>query len=130
MPFPQWLARLNRRVTNRAMIRLANLPPFAALTHTGRVSGRRYRIPLNAFPTPTGFVLPATYGTGADWVRNMMAAGDATLEYGGRHLQLVDPRIVDTASAHDHLPWWSRAFLATFRVREVVIADADLARTA
>lgn len=130
MPFPNWLARANRRVTNRFMIRMASRPPFAALTHTGRVSGRRYRIPLNAFPSSTGFVLPATYGTDSDWVRNLMASGDATLEYGGQTLTLTDPRIVDIATARTHLPWWERGFLAFLRVREVVICGIDLGRTA
>lgn len=130
MPFPTWLARVNRRFTNRILIRAANRPPFAALTHTGRVSGRRYRIPLNAFPTPTGFVLPATYGTGADWVRNVLAAGEATLEFRGHTLRLVEPRLVGPAEVRPYLPLWARSFLAILRVDDFVECHADLGRTA
>ncbi len=130
MPFPNWLARVNRRFTNRILIRAADRPPFAALTHTGRASGRRYRIPLNAFPTPTGFVLPATYGTGADWVRNVLAAGEATLEFRGHTLRLVEPRLVDLAEVRPYLPLWARSFLKILRVDDFVVCHADLGRTA
>jgi deazaflavin-dependent oxidoreductase (nitroreductase family) len=130
MPFPQWLAKMNRRFTNRILIRLATRPPFAALNHTGRSSGHDYRIPLNAFPTPTGFVLPATYGTGADWVLNLLAAGEAKLEYAGQTLPLTAPRLVDLVDARPYLPLWVRWFLPIVRVRDFVLCDTDLGRTA
>lgn len=118
MPFPQWLARVNRRYTNRALIRLADRPPFAALTHVGRNSGKEYRIPLNALPTEDGFVIALTYGPGADWVKNVLAASQAKLEYGGRTFDLGDPRVVGRDEADRYFSLAQRAALRVLRVTE------------
>ena len=47
MPFPRWLAHVNKRVFNPIEERRGARP---VLIHTGRSSGRTYRTPL----TPTG----------------------------------------------------------------------------
>ena len=91
MPFPRWLAKVNKRITNRYMVELADQPPFAALHHRGRTSGKAYRIPLNAFPCDDGFVFALTYGSGSDWVKNVLAAGEAELEYAGERKQFDKP---------------------------------------
>lgn len=40
MAFPRWVARVNRRVTNRLLARLVGrIPNLAILHHRGRVSG-------------------------------------------------------------------------------------------
>jgi len=33
-------------------------PPLAVVQHVGRTSGRRYRTPILAFPSPKGIVIP------------------------------------------------------------------------
>jgi deazaflavin-dependent oxidoreductase (nitroreductase family) len=74
MPYPRWLARFNKRLLNPREIRREKYP---IVTHLGRVSGRPYRTPLDAFPTEAGYVLVARYGPNSDWVRNILAAGTA-----------------------------------------------------
>ncbi len=123
VPFPRWLARLNRRVNNRLMIRLAHRPPFAALHHVGRSSGIDYRIPVNAFPTPTGFCFALTYGGNSDWVLNVLDAERAALEYRGERIDLVEPRLVTTPDAEPFLPRVVRVFLAVLRVKDFMICD-------
>ena len=50
MPLPKRLARFNRHVTNPVLRHVAGrLPWFAILTHVGRRTGRRHRIPVNLF---------------------------------------------------------------------------------
>ena len=63
------------------------------IEHVGRRSGRTYRTPVNVFPTADGYVFALTYGASTDWVRNVAAAGSATLRTRGRTIALTDPRI-------------------------------------
>ncbi len=69
MPIPISLGKFNKRVTNRLMIGRADQPPFAAIRHRGRTSGREYRISLNAFPRRNEVVFALTYGSGTDGLR-------------------------------------------------------------
>lgn len=73
-------------------------PGFGVIVHRGRRSGRAYRTPVNVFASPAGFVVALTYGSGAGWVRNVMAAGGCTLETRGRRLVLGTPRLVHDES--------------------------------
>ena len=61
--------------------------------HRGRRSGRRYRTPVNVFPTEDGYRFALTYGTDTDWVKNVLAAGGCRLETRGRVVRLVAPRL-------------------------------------
>jgi len=94
MPLPAWLARFNKVATNRVSRgAAARLPGFGVVVHEGRRSGRTYRTPVNAFRRGGGFTIALTYGPDADWVRNVLAAGSATLVTGGRTLQMSRPRM-------------------------------------
>ena len=89
------IAHFNKRVTNRISAPLApHLPGFGVVGHTGRTSGRSYETPVNVFRRPDGFVIALTYGTQADWVQNVVAAGGCELVTRGRRYRLVDPEIV------------------------------------
>ena len=94
MPAPRWLARFNRRVTNRLFGPVApRLPGFGVVVHTGRKTHRPYRTPVNVFRCADGYVIALTYGPDADWVRNVLASGGCTLETRGRTLRLTRPRL-------------------------------------
>ena len=94
MPAPRWLARFNRRVTNRLLGPLApRLPGFGVVVHTGRKTHRPYRTPVNVFRRADGYVIALTYGPDAEWVRNVLASGGCTLETRGRTLRLTRPRV-------------------------------------
>jgi deazaflavin-dependent oxidoreductase (nitroreductase family) len=95
MPAPPWLARFNRVATNRATRLVADrLPGFGIVRHQGRRSGTQYRTPVNVFRRPGGFAVALTYGTGADWIRNVLAAGHAEIVTRGRAHAVTNPRIV------------------------------------
>ena len=95
MPAPRSVARFNRRVTNRVTSKVAGyLPGFAIVSHAGRKSGRVYRTPVNAFATDVGSSVALTYGPESDWEKNVLAAGSCALQTRGRHVRLVDPRLV------------------------------------
>jgi len=99
------MRRVNRDFTNRLVGPLAGwLPPLASVEHRGRRSGRRYRTPVVAFTTATGYVSPLPYGTDTDWCLNVCAAGLCTLRLGGRDVAVSNPRVVDAATALPLLP--------------------------
>jgi deazaflavin-dependent oxidoreductase (nitroreductase family) len=100
------LARFNRRVPNRVIGTIAGrrLSPVAFMVHQGRRSGRRYRTPVMPLPLADGFLVSLPYGPDRDWVRNLVSAGRATLQRGGRTFEVADPRLLDVAGAAPLLP--------------------------
>lgn len=74
-------------------------PPFALVRHRGRRSGRAYATPVGARPTPDGFVIPLTFGERADWFQNVQAAGGCVIRWRGAEYPMVEPEVVDWATA-------------------------------
>ena len=101
MPLPRAVARINRRVTNRLLTGLATrLPGFGVVIHIGRRSRRQYRTPVNVFRRGDRFTIALTYGTNADWVRNVLAEGGCGLETRGRTLRLSRPQLFHDEGRH------------------------------
>ena len=122
MPLPRSLARLNRRFTNRVARPLAGrIPPFATIAHIGRTSGTAYRTPIMVFRRPDGFLIALTYGEKADWTRNVLAAGAAELELGGKRYAISDPRISQDPSLLQTLPLPVRTILRLIGCDEFLI---------
>jgi deazaflavin-dependent oxidoreductase (nitroreductase family) len=93
------------------------LPYFGILTYRGRKSGRTYRTPLNAFRQGDGYLFALTYGSDVDWVRNVVAAGEAELRTGRRDVHLVEPEVFIDPSRRV-MPQPFRLFLGVDRVTE------------
>ena len=96
----------NKHVLNPVMLTLAGRPYWyaARLEHVGRRSGRTYATPVVASELPGGFVVPLPYGTGVDWLRNLQAAGSATLVVHGRRYALTEPEVYRTCNIYPELP--------------------------
>lgn len=87
--------RFVNRVVNPVTMRVAGwLPWFGILTYTGRTSGRTYRTPINVFRRGDRYLFFLTYGSDAQWVKNVVAAGGCTIRMRGRDVRLVEPEIV------------------------------------
>jgi deazaflavin-dependent oxidoreductase (nitroreductase family) len=105
MPLPPIVARLNRYTINPLTRRFAGrIAPFAMIEHRGRTSGKVYHLPIMAFPTDSGFVVALTYGPDADWVKNVLAAGECTLTYRKEAIPLVDPILFQDDPRHQPFP--------------------------
>ena len=96
MPYPRWLAKINRAVFNPRQVKKGAYP---VVTHVGRTSVLSYQTLLDAYPTKTGYVLVARYGPSSDWVRNVVTAGSATLRVDGTNHALHSPRLVSLDEA-------------------------------
>ncbi|WP_246147975.1 nitroreductase family deazaflavin-dependent oxidoreductase [Nonomuraea turkmeniaca] len=82
---------MNKRVFNPRAIAGGKWP---VLTHVGRISGATFRTPLDAYPVDGGYLFVLVYGSGSDWVQNVLAAGGARLRAEGREVELAAPRLV------------------------------------
>ena len=58
-------------------------PIFSVVRHTGRKSGRTFETPVAARRIADGFVLALAFGPGADWYRNLVAAGGGIIRWRG-----------------------------------------------
>jgi deazaflavin-dependent oxidoreductase (nitroreductase family) len=94
MPISRRVARFNKHVTNHATGPFAGrLPGFALVTHVGRRSGTVYRTPVNVFRDGDRYVFALTYGSRAEWVRNVLAAGGCEIRTRGRTVDLAEPEL-------------------------------------
>ncbi|WP_181773750.1 nitroreductase/quinone reductase family protein [Amycolatopsis pittospori] len=91
MPMPRRWGRLNKRVFNPRAIASGKYP---VLIHVGRVSGETHRTPLDAHPVDGGYLFILVYGSGSDWVRNVLARQRATLRIDGKDVELTAPRVI------------------------------------
>lgn len=133
MPAPRWVARANKIGLNQVTKFIAPWAPgWAVVIHRGRRSGRTFRTPLWAFRRDGCYVIALTYGSNADWVRNVLAAGGCELQTRRRHLQLGNPVLYRDENASDMpllirfvLRWVLKApdFLRLDVVRELAAAN-------
>lgn len=105
MVFPAWVDRLQLKYMNPAVLRIARfLPTFAVIKHRGRKSGRSYETVVNAYRRRGVLAILLGHGK-ADWVRNVLAAGEADVRLFGRDLHVINPRVVPAGGDTEGLPW-------------------------
>lgn len=101
MPMPLWWGQVNKRVFDPRAVRSGK---WQVIRHVGRSSGRPYRTPLEALRVDGGFIFMLVYGSRSDWVQNVLAAGEATLEIDGVAVELVGPELITANEAFERLP--------------------------
>lgn len=74
-------------------------PIFSIVRHTGRRSGRTYEAPVAARRLDDGFVLALAFGTGAQWYRNLVAAGGGVIRWRGVDHPVGAPTDIDVDQA-------------------------------
>lgn len=116
--------RFNRSFVNPRQMRTAGRPGAYAgvIRHVGRRSGRAYETPVGPYATDDGFVIALPYGTTSNWVKNVLAAGSATLVTEGQTYDLDQPEIVPLADVLDAVPARERRSLRLFRVEQALRA--------
>ena len=122
MVFPPWFENLQVKYFNPAVKPFARLMPgMATIKHRGRKSGRQYETIVTAYRK--GGVLAIALGHGkTDWVKNVLAAGEADLHLVRRDLHLVNPRIIPAGGPADGLP-----LMARLQAGRMAIFVADIA---
>jgi len=112
-----FMRRFTTHLVNPGTLRFfGRLPGCGILTHIGRTSGRRYRVPIFVLRRGDDYVFALTYGSESHWVKNILAAGAAEMRVRGRDLRLVEPEVfVDNKRRLMPLPYRlaGRAIVAT-----------------
>jgi deazaflavin-dependent oxidoreductase (nitroreductase family) len=95
--------RVNRAVLNPRQMGSAGTPGAYAsvIRHSGRTTGKPYETPVGAVPTDDGFVIALVYGTQSDWLKNVLAAGSATIVDEGHTYRVDQPEVaaIETVAA-------------------------------
>ena len=92
-----------KRWMNPLQLRTAGTPGAYAgiIRHRGRTSGRAYETPVGVVATDDRFLIGLPYGTQTQWVRNVLAAGSATLVTEGRTWAVDGAELVPTSEVID-----------------------------
>ncbi len=118
MPLPHWVALANKRFTNRLVEPIVRrFRPYAVIHHRGRTTGTCYRTPVYRFTNGEVSYVALTYGSNADWLRNVLAGG-GLCEAGGTTGALSDVALVGRDEVWSHLPRLVRFFMRVLRVKD------------
>jgi hypothetical protein len=89
MAFPRRMAALPRLLNPLVLPLTRRLPPLAVLHHRGRLSGRSYDTPVQAYATPEGWVVGLAYDHNAPFALNLLAAGGGEMTRAGRRYRIT-----------------------------------------
>jgi deazaflavin-dependent oxidoreductase (nitroreductase family) len=119
-PVLDFIRRMNRSVTNPRVMRTAGTADTetSIIEHVGRKSGRTYETPIDIIESPTGLLIALPYGSRADWVRNVVDAGSATVVTQGERVCVGNPTIVATADVAELIPRRTMRMLRLFGVSQ------------
>ena len=120
--------RMNKAVLNPLQLRTAGTEGAYAdvIDHVGRSSGKPYRTPVVVVPIEGGFVVALPYGTRADWVKNVLAAGSATILHAGTGYRVDRPEVVATRDVADAFEPGERKTQSLFAVEQCLrVRTAD-----
>jgi deazaflavin-dependent oxidoreductase (nitroreductase family) len=97
------------------------MPGMATIKHRGRKSGKTYETIVTAFRKDKVLAIALGHGK-TDWVKNVLAAGEADVHFIRRDVHLVNPRIVPAGSGAEGLP-----FMVRLQANRVGVFVADIA---
>ena len=121
MVYPVWVENFQVKYFNPVIKPVARyLPGMATIKHRGRKSGKPYETVVTAYRK--GKVLAIALGHGkTDWVKNVLAAGEADVHFIRRDVHIVNPRILPAGSSAEGLP-----FMARLQARKIGVLVADI----
>lgn len=121
MKFPPWFERLQIKYVNPIAVPIARfMPGITVISHRGRKSGTRHQTAVSAYRKGSTLAIMLAHGK-TNWVKNILAAGEADIRMSGRDLHLLNPRIVTAGTDDSSLPVITR--IAARRGVGVFVAD-------
>ncbi len=121
MKFPVWLENFQIKYINPVAVPIARfMPGITVITHRGRKSGRQFETAVSAYRKGKIVAIMLAHGK-TNWVKNILAAGEADVRLRGRDVHLVNPRIVEAGTDDPALPAMAR--MAARRGVGVFVAD-------
>jgi deazaflavin-dependent oxidoreductase (nitroreductase family) len=121
MKFPVWLEKFQIKYINPVAVPLARvMPGITVISHRGRKSGRHLETAVSAYRKGGTVAIMLAHGK-TNWVKNILAAGEADIRLGRREVHLVNPRIIEAGTQDSQLPLMAR--IAARRGIGVFLAD-------
>lgn len=87
--------------------------PYSLIRHTGRVSGKAYRTPVDAAYLGDHVLITLPYGRRSDWLKNVLAKGGCEIVHMNQTYISSNPKILDIEEARALLPPGKESFLQT-----------------
>jgi deazaflavin-dependent oxidoreductase (nitroreductase family) len=87
---------MSKRFVNPQQMQTAGTPGASAsvIRSIGRRTGTPYQTPVGIVAAGEDFVIALPYGTRPNWLRNVLAAGSATIMHEGHTYPVAQPEIV------------------------------------
>jgi deazaflavin-dependent oxidoreductase (nitroreductase family) len=114
--FLNWVRHFNKASFNRLTLTFAGRHVYAVVHHVGRRSGQAYTTPVVALSITDEFIMALPFGSATDWCRNVLAAGQCTIQRNGLTYPVTKPEVVAAVTARPLLPAWARLLLRPFRM--------------
>jgi deazaflavin-dependent oxidoreductase (nitroreductase family) len=91
---------MSKKAMNPMQMRTAGTPGAYAsiIRHRGRRSGTEYETPIGVVSDGDGFLVALPYGTRAQWLRNVLSSGSATLVHEGATYRVDRPELIPLAT--------------------------------
>ncbi len=111
---------MSKRFMNPRQMRSAGTPgAYASIVrHRGRVSGAAYETPVGVVADGDAFLVALPYGSRAQWLRNVLAAGSATLVHEGTTYRVDRPELIALATVADRFAASDRRGFRWLRVED------------
>jgi len=108
MRFPVWFEKFQIKYFNPAVKPLAKyMPGMSVIKHRGRTSGKEYETVVSAYRKGDTLAILLAHGK-TNWVKNILAAGEAHIQHKRQDLHLINPRLVPAGSDDPSLPGIAR----------------------
>jgi len=104
MLFPPWVERLQIKYFNPLVRPFSKwMPGFAVIKHRGRTSGKDYETIVTAYRKGGLLAVGLAHGK-TNWVKNVLAAGEADIRVARKDLHLVNTRVLPAGTVDPALP--------------------------
>jgi deazaflavin-dependent oxidoreductase (nitroreductase family) len=121
MLMPPLLERLQIKYMNPVVRLVApHLPGLCLVKHRGRKSGTAYETVVTPYRKGNLLAVALIHGK-TNWVKNVLAAGEADVHLGKRDVHIVNPRLLAAGSEGEDLP-----AIVRLQGRRVAVFVADI----
>ncbi len=112
------IVALSKRFMNPLQMRDAGSPGAYAgiIRHRGRATGTAYETPVGIVADGDTFLVALPYGSRTQWLRNVLAAGTATVVHEGATYRVDAPELVPMASVADRFTASDQGMFRVLRV--------------
>ncbi len=112
------IVAFSKRFMNPSQMRTAGTPGAYAgiIRHRGRVSGTAFETPIGIVAEGPAFLVALPYGSRTQWLRNVLAAGTATVVHEGRTCRVDAPELIPMASVVDRFSTSDQRMFPVLRV--------------